>query len=328
LQPNLDIKKALHRRDLTMNAMAINLTQMVAEQCETIAVEEIIDPFGGLADCQSRTLRAVDDAFFVQDPLRLLRVMQFIGRFEMVTAPELDALCAQMPLYDTYDNRPLARERIQAELVKLLTRAQRPSLGFAWLVKIGRATELFPQLALNETTLHLLDRVASCLRDADEEDCLIMLFTVLCYASTGQVRVALHNCTSSQKCIVAVEAILHILPQCKQLASDEHPIVTCKKIAAHVAVHSNLELISIVAWQLFEPTCARVEQTALYRFAQQAAVLYGPEHAIVLGRDLLDQVQPGPQIGALVAAAYEIQITQGLTNKQQLIDRVLDRDRR
>ena len=103
IDPSMDINEALRRRDLTMNAMAIDL-----------ATGELIDPFHGLADMEQRTLRSPDVSFFQDDPLRFYRVMQFIGRFEMYPDDALEALCKNM------DISTVSTERIEDEFEKLL----------------------------------------------------------------------------------------------------------------------------------------------------------------------------------------------------------------
>jgi len=55
----------LATRDLTINAIAVPLTG-----------GEPVDPFEGCADLAARTLRAVSDSIFVDDPLRLLRAVR------------------------------------------------------------------------------------------------------------------------------------------------------------------------------------------------------------------------------------------------------------
>ncbi|MBM3887246.1 CCA tRNA nucleotidyltransferase, partial [Candidatus Dependentiae bacterium] len=235
LQPQLDIKQALQRRDLTMNAMAIDLTEVICTNVSTISTKDIIDPYGGLRDIAAKQLRAVDDAFFIQDPLRMLRVMQFIGRFAMLPVAELDELCANMPLYDVYDDRPLARERIQAEVVKLLLQAFKPSLGFSWLIKIGRAYELFPFLENNKQTLTVVDRLAQSVRDCSTDEQMILFLTALCFNSIAEIHATfdkqvLKNCTDSQKILKAVEILIQILPRLKTLSN----VIACKKIATQL----------------------------------------------------------------------------------------------
>ena len=72
MNPFMLPKDALRRRELSMNAMAIDL--------ETF---ELIDPFGGFEDMKSKSLRAPDLNRFAEDPLRFYRLLQFIGSFKI-----------------------------------------------------------------------------------------------------------------------------------------------------------------------------------------------------------------------------------------------------
>lgn len=76
--PDVTIQEDLSRRDLTINAMARNTDG------------NLVDPYGGAADIERRTLRHVSDAF-VEDPVRILRVARFAARFHYLgfsIAPE------------------------------------------------------------------------------------------------------------------------------------------------------------------------------------------------------------------------------------------------
>ncbi len=57
------------RRDFTVNAMAIRLTDGV-----------LVDPFGGLGDLGRRRLRTVARGSFAEDPLRLVRALRFVSQ--------------------------------------------------------------------------------------------------------------------------------------------------------------------------------------------------------------------------------------------------------
>ena len=102
LDPNMSFVDAFKRRDLTINAMGID-----------VRTGELIDPYGGLFDLQNKILRAPDILFFVQDPLRLFRVMQFMARLHMVPDAQLNAVCKTM------DISTISAERIDEEFKKL-----------------------------------------------------------------------------------------------------------------------------------------------------------------------------------------------------------------
>jgi tRNA nucleotidyltransferase (CCA-adding enzyme) len=66
--PEVTLEEDLTRRDLTINAMALD------------SDGKLIDPCNGMADIESRTLRHVSEAF-LEDPVRILRVARFAARF-------------------------------------------------------------------------------------------------------------------------------------------------------------------------------------------------------------------------------------------------------
>ena len=107
--PKVTLEEDLKRRDLTINAMALNE--------ET---GQIIDPYHGQADLQARILRHVSEAFS-EDPLRILRVARFrayLGQFNFSIAPETQALMKAMIQENALDE--LSDERIWKELVRAL----------------------------------------------------------------------------------------------------------------------------------------------------------------------------------------------------------------
>lgn len=71
---------------------------------------EARDFHGGIADLRARTLRHTSPAFS-EDPLRVLRGMQFVARFGLHADPKTLALCRGIA--HTYDE--LARERVWGE---------------------------------------------------------------------------------------------------------------------------------------------------------------------------------------------------------------------
>lgn len=127
--PSMTVEDATRRRDFTINAILLDpLTG------------NIIDPFDGQADIDRKLLRAVSHETFPEDSLRVLRAAQFAARFEFDIEPATVELCRSIDLTD------LPPERIWGEIEKLLLRAQRPSIGFGWLQKLGATPQLFPEI--------------------------------------------------------------------------------------------------------------------------------------------------------------------------------------
>ncbi|MFA6100059.1 MAG: hypothetical protein WC750_04260 [Patescibacteria group bacterium] len=122
-QPNLEFEKASRRRDLTINALAYDpLTG------------KILDAQGGLLDHKRGILRAVDRTSFGDDPLRVLRVMQFAGRFGFKIDPQTLKLCRSISL------KHLAKERVGEEWRKLCS--SHLSQVWVWKPDVNSASSL------------------------------------------------------------------------------------------------------------------------------------------------------------------------------------------
>ena len=154
--PEVTLVEDLARRDLTINAMALPethsglLVQANKENKENdkAAFEQVfaahgIDPYGGLKDLQSKTLRHVTPAFR-EDPVRILRLARFAARFpEFSIAPETQALMQDM--VDAGEVAHLVPERVWQELAKGLMTVK-PSRMFEVLKSCGALKVLLPEV--------------------------------------------------------------------------------------------------------------------------------------------------------------------------------------
>lgn len=134
VQFSLDIGTDLSRRDFTVNAMALELTA---------DAPELVDPFGGVADLLSKTLRTPlsPTESFSDDPLRMMRAARFMSALQLQPVPELvDAVRAMHERLTI-----ISAERVRNELDRLLV-TDHPSLGLWFLVDTGLAEHFFPEL--------------------------------------------------------------------------------------------------------------------------------------------------------------------------------------
>ena len=99
---------------------------------------EILDPWNGRADLEKRILRHVS-SHFAEDPLRVLRGMQFVARFDLTPAPETIEICRGMT------PEGLAPERLFGEWEKLLTQGVKISKGLNFLRDVGWV-KYYPEL--------------------------------------------------------------------------------------------------------------------------------------------------------------------------------------
>ncbi|HHB93359.1 MAG TPA: multifunctional CCA addition/repair protein [Thioploca sp.] len=128
--PDVTLEEDLQRRDLTINAMAIN------EQ------GQLFDPFNGMADLHNKILRHVSPAF-AEDPVRVLRIARFAARFDFNIADETLILMKNMVTNGEVDT--LVAERVWQETVKALT-TDKPANFFKTLHTCGALERIFPEL--------------------------------------------------------------------------------------------------------------------------------------------------------------------------------------
>ncbi len=125
-----------NRRDFTINALAICLNSQ--------RFGELIDPFGGLNDLETKTIRTPldPDITFSDDPLRMMRAIRF--------ATQLGFNIKDETLVAIWRNRDrikiITKERISDEINKIML-SQKPSVGFYLLDKTGLLPLIFPELS-------------------------------------------------------------------------------------------------------------------------------------------------------------------------------------
>ncbi len=120
-----DPKIASLRRDFTINAMMMNIFS-----------GEILDFHGGVHDLSSKTLRHIDSEKFKEDPLRVLRGVQFSSRLDFSIANETIVLMKSLSL------EHLSRDRINTELIKFF-RASNLEKGAYYLFELGLIRKIF-----------------------------------------------------------------------------------------------------------------------------------------------------------------------------------------
>lgn len=131
--PDVTLEEDLCRRDLTINAMAMDSSG------------QLIDPYGGQRDLDARILRHVSPAF-AEDPLRILRVARFSARFHPLgfrIAPETLAL--MRTIVDQGEADFLTGERIWQETLRSLGEAA-PWIYFQTLRNCGALRVIMPEL--------------------------------------------------------------------------------------------------------------------------------------------------------------------------------------
>lgn len=130
---DITLEEDLQRRDLTINAMAMDDHQ------------QLIDPFHGLRDLKAKILRHVSDAF-VEDPVRILRVARFAARYHHLgfrLADSTRALMYRMVKAGELDH--LVPERVWQEWFRSLSE-QHPEVFFSTLRSCDALKVIFPEI--------------------------------------------------------------------------------------------------------------------------------------------------------------------------------------
>ena len=286
--PYMGIESAARRRDLTINAIALDpLTG------------EIADPFGGGRDIERGRLRAVDAKTFVEDPLRAVRVVQFAARFGFAVDTHLAQLCREASLW------ALPPERIWGELEKMLLRAPTPSIGWTLLGDFGVIDKVLPEFAglPRDAVGPALDRAA------ERRDSM---------TGTGRrislmLSVMLHLAGETQVCACLDRLNLHKLygfpvrTRVKELTQlwSEVGTEASNRDLRRLADQTELTLLCEVA----AAVTGRPAPLLNLDRAQHLGIATDPLPQLVGGRDLSKLgYQQGPAMGEAIKAVREAQI--------------------
>lgn len=141
------LEEDLARRDLTINAMAIEVNGLFdcGFKQGKFDARDIIDPYGGLADIQQKKLRHVSAAF-TEDPVRVLRLARFASRYAPLgfTVDESTTkLTSQMKAAGELSH--LVAERVWSETSKALTQVW-SDIYFDTLYQLNVLDVIMPKL--------------------------------------------------------------------------------------------------------------------------------------------------------------------------------------
>lgn len=329
--PTMTPREAAARRDFTWNALALT------------PAGELLDFFNGAADLRAGIIRHTTAAF-AEDPLRVLRAMQFAARFDMRLAPETVALCRTLlPEAST-----LATERIWGEWQKWALKGRTPAAGLRVLAETGWLI-LYPELVAlidcpqdslwhpeGSVELHTQYVVNAAATIADREQLAgnqraILLFAALCHdlgkpattaiGADGRIRSPGH----AQAGVELAESLLRRIGCPRALVAQVAPLV--REHMAHIGMQVSdrtvrrlaLRLVptTITQWgQLVEadhsgrpPLPASNPAATIVALSKQLSVSTGRPTPILQGRDLIATgLTPGPALGAVLERAYQAQI--------------------
>ncbi len=165
-----DIESDLARRDFTINAMALELSQFVAastaskvssRKSASLLTEKqsplkLIDPFSGEEDLRNKIVRGVSEQIFEADAARLLRAVRLAAELDFTIEPNTESLIRRYSQAIT----EVPGERVREELLRLLTLPQ-AAYHLRYLDNLGLLLALIPELAdskgVEQPTVHFWD---------------------------------------------------------------------------------------------------------------------------------------------------------------------------
>lgn len=277
---SMTVKEALARRDFTINSIAIDPI-----------TNEVIDPFHGVWDIEGKVIRHTSEAF-ADDPLRVLRAVQFAGRFGFTIAPETAALCQSMRL--TF--RDLSIERVWMEWSKILSKGKSMQAVWEALVETGW-DGWFRQWGRGEFTDIVLAKADKQADMTAERRSAIILGTM--FACQG---------TELLKFLKDIDAPQWLSRDAAALARH-HDINTVGSLDVNLRkIARALGSVRLRDWLL----CRFIFAGPVFERAHGLGILDAAKPALLTGHDLIRLgLQPGPKFGAILVAALEAQDIEG-----------------
>lgn len=140
------IEDDLLRRDFTINSMAVDVMS-----------EKLLDPFHGKSDLRKGLMRATDPSVFVDDPLRILRGIQFASRFGFRIEPNTMKMMKQ----NSHLIKEITGERIHDEFMKILKKDGDTQQAIELLHQTGADEALFDEkMMYYEEGLENIDEIS------------------------------------------------------------------------------------------------------------------------------------------------------------------------
>jgi tRNA nucleotidyltransferase (CCA-adding enzyme) len=345
--PGLSIDEASRRRDFTINAMLFDAS-----------TGSVLDPHGGRRDLEARVLRAVDPASFGDDPLRALRAVQFAARFELTVDPTTASLAAAMPLGELPSERVfgeiekllLKAPRPSLGLKLLRDWGLLPTVApeLLPLADTPQDPQWHPEGDVWTHTLQVVDQAALLIADLDRPRALAVMLGALCHdlgkpATTRHEDGRLRSRGHEEAGVPPTLALLDRWNVHSLLGYDVRGQVAAL-VGQHLKpgqLYDDRERVSDGAIRRLAAKC---EPDLLYRVARadclgrapgrfepvamewfrdkvrELDVAKRPPEPLLKGRDLLALgLSPGPRIGEILRAVYELQLDGAVTTADEAL---------
>jgi tRNA nucleotidyltransferase (CCA-adding enzyme) len=333
--PTMTFEDAARRRDFTINAIGWDpLT------------DEYLDPFNGRHDLDHRVLKIVDPDTFADDSLRVLRALQFTARFELAVDPETARICSSIALDDLPAERiwgefeklllQAGRPSIGFALARELGVIHQLVPEMEPLYECPQDPEWHPEGDVWVHTLMVIDKARELNGDLDRAPLAAVMLGAVCHdlgkpATTalvdGRVRSPNHEAMGAAPATAVLDRLnVHTLDGFDVRAQ------VLGLVTEHLRPMAFAKARETVTDGAFRRLAQKVDLELLARFARadctgrpgtfdcsgidwfldrarSLGVEHRPPAPILLGRHLIEiGVAPGPGMGTILKAVYELQL--------------------
>ena len=280
LGKDITLEEEQLRRDFWMNAIA-----------KDIETGEIIDIGGkGQLDIKNKQISVINPKAFEDDPLRMLRAVQFASRFnfkiEDETMKEIKKNAAKI--------KTVSNDRYQEEFRKMFEKSSKPTVGVKLLIETGLMNHIFSKGKVNP----LMDKLSK-----DTFPTFLALFGEGSSGSEIQNVMKLSNKDAN-----IVQAVMDFQ---KINLDDLNVVKFLSKVKDKKDVIRNIDALQKAK-----------RQTTL---SEQLKSMKGKPTSLkelaVTGKDLLDEGISGRKIGEILNYLLELAVKTGKNDKEFLLSR-------
>ena len=294
IKSGMDFKTAALRRDFTMNALGYDIQK-----------KELLDPYSGLKDLKEKILKEVDTTTFKEDPLRILRAVQFCARFDLEMSSALFSLCQDMLKQDLLSE--LSQERVFAEYTKLL-QSSKPSIGF----KLLKELNILEVKDFNATMLSL-DYFTN-MKTEDSKTNIVVMLTLLTHRLSNKETLKFISQFSAEK-----KTFTRVLSLKKNHALLSHAIennikdLTLYKLAQKIKISELLLVYSAI-------NLSKEATNKLKQRAKKLNILTAPLQPLIQGRDIIKLgIKASSEFSKILDEGYEAQMRALFSSKEEAI---------
>jgi tRNA nucleotidyltransferase/poly(A) polymerase len=276
------------RRDFWMNAMS-----------KDIETGEVHDMGGrGKLDIENRVVRMINPQAFQDDPLRMLRAVQFAARFDFKIEPKT---------YKEIKNnakliKTVSAERFHEEFVKMFTKSTKPSYGIKLMIELGLMKFLFPQV---KKVSGLVDKIPKANFPAFLAVMLKDLGSQAGKAAQKVMRVSNNDAES-------IDEIVRVMTNKKIQPSSKNEFAVVKWV-------ENLNSYVIDSIDGYLQTVKSQTIANLFRDMKRKGKPTNRKELVVDGRDIIGIGIKGPKVGKVLDWALEYAIRKGNQDKEKLL---------